>query len=107
VRPSANELYNSTDGIVLGVNIEETFYGDFATSRVLADGANIVHPNTGAVVALVREAINDIEIMINSLVVGGVKVSGPFRVAKIGKVDNVRDGAAGSSRTIAFLLIQF
>ena len=42
--------------------------------------------------------------MIDGLVVSCVKVSSPLGVAKIGKVDDVRDRAAGCSGAVALLL---
>jgi hypothetical protein len=104
VRPSANKLDDTAHCVILRVNIKETFYGDFATSGVFADRTDIVHPYTSAIVALVSETVNNVQVMVDSFVVGCIVISRPLWVSKICKVNDVRDRTASSTGSVAFLL---
>lgn len=106
VRPSTNKLHDTAYRVVLRVDIEEALDRDTLASRVFADGANVVYPDTSTIVALVGESINDVQVVVNTLAVSGVECSGGFRVAQVGKVDDVGDWATGRSWTDSFLLIE-
>jgi len=106
VRPSTNELNDSTNRVILGVDVEETLSLDALTSRVLANAANVVYPDTSAVVALVGETVDNVEVVVDTLAVGGVESTGGLGVAEVGEVDDVSDGAAGRSGTDSFLLVK-
>ena len=56
-----------------------------------------MNPDTSTVVALVGPAIDDVQVVVDSLGIRGVEVTGPLGVAKIREVDDVSDRAAGSS----------
>ena len=58
--PRADKLHHAADRIVLGVDVEEALDRDFGARGVFGDGAHIVDPDTGSVVGLVREPINNI-----------------------------------------------
>jgi len=106
VRPSTNELNDSTNRVILGVDVEETLGLDALSGGVLANAADIVYPDTGAVVALVGETVDDVEVVVDTLAVGGVESTGCLGVAEVCEVDDVGDGAAGRSGTDGFLLIK-
>jgi hypothetical protein len=96
-------LHNSTNRVVLGVDVKETLNSNLAASGVLADRADVVNPDTCAVVALVGQAVNDVQVVIDTLAVCGVERSSPLGRLEISEVNNVGDRVARSSRAIAFL----
>ena len=106
MRPSTNELNDSTNRVILRVDIEEALGLNALAGGVLANAADIVYPDTSAVVALVGESIDDVEVVVDTLAVGGVESASGLGVAEVGEVNDVGDGAAGRSGTDSFLLIK-
>lgn len=106
MRPGSNKLNNTTNRVVLGVDVEETLSLDALSSRVLADAADIMHPDTSTVVALVGKSIDDVEVVVDALAVSGEESTGSLGVAEVGEIDDVGDRAAGCSWTDGLLLIE-
>jgi hypothetical protein len=106
VRPSTGEYNPSTNSIVLGVDVEESVHRNIASSGVPANRADIVHPETSAVVALVGETVHDVQVVVNTLVVDCKEGPGRLGVAQITKIDDVRHGTAGRSWSLGTLLVE-
>jgi len=106
VRPGTHELDDATNRVILWVNVEEALYRDTGTGGVFADGADVVYPDAVSVIALVGEAIDNVEVVVDALVVCGKEGASPFGAAKVREVDNVSDGTARRSWSDGLLLVK-
>lgn len=107
MRPGSDKLNNSPDRIVLWVDVEEAFNGNALSSWVLTNRTNIVNPKTGTIVGLIGESIDDVKVVIDSLMVGCEECTCCLGIAEVGEIDDVSDGTASSSHTNLINLIEF
>lgn len=106
VRPGTSEDDLATNSIILRVDVEESVGGDIASSWVAADGANVMHPQTSAVVALVDEVINNVQVVVDTLVVDCEESTGCLWITKVTHVDDVSDRASGRSWSLSTNLVE-
>lgn len=107
MRPGTDEGHGTLTSVILGVDIEESLNGDLAAGGVLLDGADVVDPETITIVRLVSKAVDDVQVVVNTLLVGGEEVTGVLGVLEIRKVSDVGNGSARRSRAGLVLLVEF
>jgi hypothetical protein len=97
--PSPNEAQASTVRpiVILRVHIKEAHLTHKSTSRILRQRADVEDAQTGAVIALVCEAVDD-ELVVVRAVAGGLEVAGLLGVAEVADVPEVGDGEAVAAR---------
>lgn len=106
MRPSTHELDDTTGSIILRVDVKEALDGNALAGRILAHRLDVVNPETRAVVTLVRKAIHNVKVVIDSLVISRKERSSRLGIAQIRQVDNVGNRAARSSRTCGFDFVE-
>lgn len=85
------------------MHVEEGNRLHTASVRVLADGAYILNPHASTVVGLEHDSVFDVEIVVNSAVVGGLEGAGPLGLSQVGQVDDVGDGNAVCDNPLDFV----
>lgn len=68
-RPSTHKVHRAAASkiVILGIDIEEANLLDTSTSRVTGDRSHIQHAEPGAVVGLVRKAVGDVLVVVDTL----------------------------------------
>jgi len=87
VGPSTDELHLRAR-IILRVDVEESNFLNVAAAWVLGDARDVANAETRAVVAVIRKAIVDVEVVVGALNLRLV-VAGVLRSGKIAYVPNV------------------
>src|SRR5690242_10602485 len=98
VAPGTDKTYSTLTGIVFRVDVKEGLNSNTLTGGVLLDGTNVMDPNTVAVVGLVSKTIDNVEVVVNTLLVGGEEVAGVLGVLEVRQIGNVSDRATRRSR---------
>ena len=105
VGPSTDELHLRTL-VILWVDVEESDFLNVAATGVLGDAGDVANAKARAVVAVVRESIVDVQVVINALSLGLV-VAGVLRSGEVRDVPDVHDTLPVSGRFDAIDLIKF
>lgn len=108
--PSADKLDAAAAGqrVVLGVDVEVTELGDAGSTLVGLERGDVNHVQAGAVVALVRDAVDDVLVVVNTLGVLVAEVAREDGRLERGDVPKVRDREAvctGASRVVLIVLV--
>ena len=104
--PRSNEGDSALARIVLGVDVEERLRSHALARGILLDRADVVHPDAVAVVGLVRKAVDNVQVVVDALLVGGPEVACVLGVLQVGEVGDVGHGAAGGGCAGLVLLVQ-
>lgn len=104
--PGADKVGAAAVGVavVLGVNVEEAGLGDALARGVLGQGAQVEHAQARAVVALVREAVDD-ELVVVDAEAGALEVARLLGRAQVANVPKVRHRVAVGGRADAVVLV--
>jgi hypothetical protein len=89
--------------IIFRVHVHESNMLDAAPIGVLADRSDVRHPDACAVVGLEHDAVGDVQVVVNGLVVGALEGACPLGVAQVGQVDDVGDGDAVRDHAFDFV----
>lgn len=103
--PSSMKASFTSLSIVLWADVEETNFCETGSTVIGIDAGHIYHPETGTVVALIRDTVQNILVMIYTFLRALVDAA-EDRVCKILDVNNICGGVLVCGGTVLLLLIQ-
>lgn len=108
VAPSSDKLETTSLGlaVIFRIDIKEANFLDKLSGWVLRQGRDIENSQTSTVVALVREAVHD-ELVVVDSVSGTAEISGLLRFFQRADVPEIRDRVTAGSRSNCIVLIVF
>ena len=104
--PTPREFNNSPNTVILRMHIEETHLLEPLPSRIGRYAPDIYNPQAAIVVALIREAVLDVLVVIDGFG-GRLVVAGIDRRGKRGDVEDISRCAAVSCDARLVLLVEF